>query len=324
MAMAEALRQRGHDVTLMPLYLPATAYLSAPEDAPVFYGAVSLFLRHRYAFFRRLPRSWFAPLDSWPILRFAARFAGATSPAGLEDLTLSMLRGPDGRQADELKLVAKWLADLPPSKRPERIMLSNTLLAGLAKTLKQAAHCPVVCWLQDEHVWTDAMDPQLRAPVLRAISDDARDIDRFIAVSAAYAQRMTPLLGLDPRHVTVIFPCLGPNAYRPTDVARRPATIGFLSRLSAEEGFGRFVDAFILLRRDPRFAGVRLSATGGPSADRHDLKRQLKKLSRARLLTDVAITPGRFSQDRNGFLSELTILSVPGGGNARSIRLLRD
>ncbi|MFA6633199.1 MAG: glycosyl transferase, partial [Kiritimatiellia bacterium] len=45
MALAEALRRRGHDVTLMPLYLPATAQAAAPDAVPVFYGAVSLYLR---------------------------------------------------------------------------------------------------------------------------------------------------------------------------------------------------------------------------------------------------------------------------------------
>ena len=312
-ALAEALRQRGHDVTLLPLYLPATAHTPAPDEVPVFYGAVTLYLRHRFAFLRRLPRAWFAPLDCWPVLRLASRFAGTTSAAGLEDLTLSMLRGPDGRQADELQLVAQWIAGLPPDEKPEVIMLSNALLAGLAETLKQAAHCPVICWLQDEHVWIDAMQPALRTSVLRVIAENARAVERFIAVSAAYARRMAPLLGLDPQRVSVVYPSLDPTAYRPADVARRPATVGFLSRLSAEEGFDRFVDAFILLRRDPRFTGVRLSATGGRSADRRCLKHQLRKLSQAGLLPDVTVAPDRFERDRTGFLSELTLLSVPGG-----------
>lgn len=313
MALAEALRLRGHAVTMMPLYLPATAHLPAPDEVPVFYGAVTLYLRHTYAFLRRLPRAWFAPLDSWPVLRLAARMAGSTSAAGLEDLTLSMLRGPDGRQADELRLVAEWIAGLPPDEKPEVILLSNALLAGLAGTLKQAARCPVVCWLQDEHVWTDAMDGALRAAVLRVMSQDARDIDGFIAVSAAYGERMAKLLDLDPARMRTVFPGLDPAAFRLAEVTRRPATVGFLSRLSAEEGFDRFVDAFILLRRDPRFAGVRLSATGGHSGDRSFLKRQKKKLAEAGLLADAMITPERFARDRVGFLSELTLLCVPGG-----------
>ena len=314
-AVSEALRQRGHTVTLMPLYLPATAHTPAPDHVPVFYGAVTLYLRHKYAFLRRLPRAWFAPLDSWPVLRIAARMAGATSSAGLDDLTLSMLSGPEGRQADELHLVAEWIERLPPAEKPEVIVLSNALLSGLASTLKRAAHCPVVCWLQDEHVWTDAMDPGLRSAVLRVMSTDAFNIDRFIAVSAAYADRMAHTLALDRARLSVVFPGLDPAAYRPTDVTRRPATIGYLSRLSAEDGFDRFVDAFILLRRDPRFSEVRLAATGGPSSDKRFLVRQKKKLTEAGLLQDAQISSERFAQDRFGFLAELTLLSVPGGAS---------
>ena len=313
MAVAEALRQRGHDVTLMPLYLPSTAHMPAPDEVPVFYGAVTLYLRHKFALLRRLPRAWFSPLDSWPILRLAALFAGSTSATGLEELTLSMLRGPEGRQADELRLVAEWVAGLPTDEKTEVIILSNALLAGLARTLKQAAHCPVVCWLQDEHVWTDAMGPTLRIAALNVMATNARDIDCFVAVSAAYAERMAAQLAIEPSRVRVVFPGLDPEAYRQTDVTRQPATIGFLSRLSAEEGFDRFVDAFILLRRDPRFADVRLSATGGPSADKHFLKDQMRKLAGADLLRDAAISTDRFAHDRFGFLSELTLLSVPGG-----------
>lgn len=313
MAMADALRQRGHEVTLMPLYLPVAAGMTEPSEVPVFYGAVTLYLRHKYAFLRRLPRAWFAPLDSWPVLRFAARFAGSTSAAGLEDLTLSMLRGEDGRQADELRRVTEWITGLPATSTPDVIVLSTALLAGLAKALKQAAGCPVVCWLQDEHVWTDAMTPGLRDAVLGVMAADACEVDRFVAVSAAYAERVTPQMGLDPQRVSVVFPGIDPAAYRPADVALQPPVIGFLSRLSAEEGFDRFVEAFVLLRRDPCFTKVRLSATGGPSAEKGFLKRQLKKLSDAGLAQAATISTDRFAQDRFGFLSELTLLSVPGG-----------
>ena len=312
-ALADALRQRGHAVTLMPLYLPATASMPQPVDVPIFYGAVSLYLRHRYACLRRLPHAWFGPLDRWPVLRLAARFAGSTSAKGLEDLTLSMLRGMGGRQADELRSVCDWLTALPPGSKPDVIVLSNALLLGLAAALKQAARCPVACWLQDEHVWIDAMTPDLRNAVLRVMSADAHAADRFVAVSASYAARMADSLSLDPSRVSVVFPGIDPAAYRSADVTRRPAVIGYLSRLAAAEGFDRFVDAFLRLRRNPRFADARLAATGGPAAEKGFLKRQLKKLAAAGVLRDTEISPDRFANDRFGFLSELTLLSVPGG-----------
>jgi glycosyltransferase involved in cell wall biosynthesis len=312
-AIAEALRGQGHSVTLLPLYLPATMSMPRPTDVPVFYGAVSLYLRHRFAVLRHLPRAWFAPLDRWPVLRVAARFAGTTSARGLEDLTLSMLRGADGQQAEELARVCEWLQALPPDERPDAIILSNALLAGLAVALKAAAHCPVLCWLQDEHVWFDAMAPDLRQAVIEMIAADARAIDRFVAVSRYYAQEMAQAIGLSPGQVAVVHPGLDSGEYRAADVTRRPRTIGFLSRLAPAEGFDRFVEAFLLLRREPRFADVRLAATGGPPAERGFLRHQKRRLEWGGAGAVAEISTSRFVADRVGFLAELTLLSVPGG-----------
>ena len=209
-------------------------------------------------------------------------------------------------------MVEAWLEGLTPESRPDVIVLSNALLLGLAASLRRAAGCPVVCWLQDEHVWIDAMAPDLRAAVLRVMAAEARAVDVFVAVSAYYAGRMTALLGLDAARLRVVFPGLDPAAYTPADMERRPATVGFLSRLSAAEGFDRFVEAYLLLRRDPRFADVRLAATGGPSPDRGFLKRQRARLAAAGALQDADISADRFVRDRFGFLSGLTLLCVPG------------
>ena len=56
-ALVRALRAQGHDALLVPLYLPAFADDPAPAGpAPVFYGAVNLYLEHQFPWFRRWPR----------------------------------------------------------------------------------------------------------------------------------------------------------------------------------------------------------------------------------------------------------------------------
>ena len=51
---------------------------------------------------RRMPL-WFQHfLDSPAVLDFAARRAGSTRAEGLEEMTLSMLRGEEGNQSEEL------------------------------------------------------------------------------------------------------------------------------------------------------------------------------------------------------------------------------
>ncbi len=312
-SICDALRTAGHEVTMLPLYLPATADAPAPDDVPIFYSAVTLYLRHKYSWMRRLPRSWFRPLDSWPVLLFAAKFAGTTSATGLEDLTLSMLQGMEGRQAEDLALLAEWVESLPPKEQPDIIILSNALLMGLAQRLKAAAGCPVVCWLQDEHVWTDPMHESLKQSVIKTMRDDAHHVDQFVSVSQYYRDFMSTLLEVEKDTIAVINPGLAVDQYPKTDVASRPYKIGFLSRLSKDEGFGIFVDAFIELRKNPVFKGVQISATGGASPDKKFMGRQLRKLKDAGLTDDTRISYKRFNEDRCTFLSELTLLSVPGG-----------
>ena len=312
-SVCDALRKAGHELTMLPLYLPATADAAAPEDIPLFYSAVTLYLRHKYSWMRKLPRRWFRPLDTWPVLKLAAHFAGSTSASGLEDLTLSMLRGMEGRQAEDLEMLGEWVEALPQEDRPDIIILSNALLIGLAKRLKEAAGCPVLCWLQDEHVWTDAMHDSLKQAVLRTMREEAKHVDRFIAVSEYYRDTMSEILDVGPKQISVIYQALNVKEYTLADMCVVPRRIGFLSRLAASEGFDVFVDAFIELRKDPQFSDVKLSATGGPSPDKKFMKRQLAKLRKAGLEKDVELSPDRFVKERREFLSELTLLSVPGG-----------
>jgi len=312
LSVCKALEKHGHEVTMLPLYLPATADATAPDDVPVFYSAVTLYLRHKYRWLHRLPRSWFKPLDSWPVLKLAARFAGSTSASGLEDLTLSMLRGMEGRQAEDLAMLAEWVESLASDDRPDIIILSNALLMGLAKRLKEAAGCPVFCWLQDEHVWTNAMHESLKRTVLKAMRDDAEHVDRFIAVSQYYRDVMSGQLGVEKSAIDVIYPGVNAEEYTQSDPAATPQKIGFLSRLSQEEGFETFVDAFIELRKDPLFRSVKIAATGGPSPDKSFLPQQLRKLQKAGLAKDAEISLDRFAKDRFAFLSELSLLCIPG------------
>jgi glycosyltransferase involved in cell wall biosynthesis len=314
-----ALRKSGHEVTMLPLYLPATADAAAPDEIPVFYSAVTLYLRHKYPWLHKLPRSWFKPLDSWPVLKFAARFAGSTSASGLEDLTLSMLRGMQGHQAEDLAMLAEWVESLPQGDKPDLIILSNALLMGLAERLKTAANAPVICWLQDEHVWTDAMHTSLKNAVLRTMREEAGHVDRFISVSSYYRSVMSTQLEIDKSAIEVIYPGIDITEYTLADIDARPQKIGFLSRLSKDEGFDTFVDAYIELRENPEFDNVKLSATGGPSPDKNFLRQQMCKLKEAGLTADVDISFERFAKDRYSFLAELTLLSVPGGSSPEAL-----
>ena len=58
------LEKLGHDVELVPLYLPLTAEGSGPSGSTqIFFGGINTYFRDKSRFFRRLPRSLTRALD---------------------------------------------------------------------------------------------------------------------------------------------------------------------------------------------------------------------------------------------------------------------
>ena len=76
-ALIKALRAKGHDALMAPLYLPMiTDVDDAGEGAPVKVGGISLYLQQKFPFFHKLPegiRKWF---DADKRLRWAAQHMG--------------------------------------------------------------------------------------------------------------------------------------------------------------------------------------------------------------------------------------------------------
>jgi hypothetical protein len=120
-ALFGALRARGEAVAPVSLYLPPYRDGSNfGEGTPVFFGAINVYLQEKSALFRKTPAwidRWF---DSPRILGWAAKMADPTRSAGLEEMTLSMLRGGKGRQSKELE---RLIAFLKAGERPDVVHL---------------------------------------------------------------------------------------------------------------------------------------------------------------------------------------------------------
>ena len=99
-ALVKALRKLGHDVLMVPLYLPLQAdKVEQVSNAPLFFGGVNIYLQQKLSLFRRTPRwidRWF---DSRGLLEWAGRKAGMTNARDLGETTISMLEGEDGRSS---------------------------------------------------------------------------------------------------------------------------------------------------------------------------------------------------------------------------------
>lgn len=309
--MVKGLRRLGHDVIMVPMYLPLfeSGGDIVAASSPVFYGAVSLYLRHRFPSLRRLPRRWFQWMDAQSVLKMAARRAGSTRARGYEDLTLSMLAGPLGQQADELERLIHWLSS---EAHPDVVHLSNALLLGLAGELKHRLGARIVCSLQDEDTWVDAMDEPVANQLWRAMAAQGRVVDRFVAVSRYYADCMQQRLEVADARMRVVPVGIDMEGHAAAPVGEHPPVIGFLSRLAEAEGFGLLVDALMLLKAHAKLGGLKLRATGGSTTDNDALLHDCRRKLAARGWADaLEVLPSFDRPARLAFLHGLTVLSVP-------------
>ncbi len=308
--LIKTLKGMGHEVTMVPLYLPLS--VETPEvtgDTPVFYGAVNIYLKQMIPFYRKVPMWFERLLDSPKILKWAAKKSGSTNAPGLEEMTLSTLRGENGNQASELDHLISWLKK---SEKPDVIHLSNALLLGLARRMKNELNVPVVCSLEDENVWIDPMDEDYREQIWGTMADRAIDVDAFIAVSEYYANYMKNHMRLSDEKLHTVHTGVNLNGYEPASLSFSPPTIGFLCRMGEPFGLGILVDAFIKLKKENKFKNLRLRITGGYTADDAKfIKSVQKKLIKEKVIDDVNFV-GDFSiRNRKEFLKSLSVLSVP-------------
>ena len=309
-ALVRALRARGHDALMVPLYLPFVAEETAvAQDTPIFLGGLSVFLAQKYPRLRRVP-AWLNRLFSSPaLLRQLARFAGLTSARDLGESTLAMLRGENGRQAGELDRLIEWLRPLPP---PEVICLSNSLLAGMAARLKREFHCPVVCTLQGEASFLDELPQDYRTIAWELLAERAADVDHFIAVSGYFGDLMRSRLGLNTARVTVIHPGIAVENFAPAATPPSAPTVGYLARMHPTKGLATLVDAFLRLQKEKTVPGLRLRIAGAQTGgDVPFVKKLADKISSAGQAAAVDWLPNLDRPAKTDFLRSLSVFSVP-------------
>jgi len=315
-ALVQALRRQEMDVVMMPMYLPMfTDGDPVQANTPVFFGGINVWLQQQVPLFRKTPRWLDRLFDSKWMLRRAAKMEGTTSPAGLGPMTISMLEGSDGNQRKEVVRLVEWLKE---HEQPDIIHISNALLIGLAADLKAALDVPVVCSLQDEDEWLDKIDSPHDEACWKAISERCGDVDRFVAVSHWYADRMSERLKIARDRIDVVHIGIDLNGYEQASLDLDPPVIGYLSRMNESLGLGRLVDAFIELRNAPpdkknRGAGSAcLRATGGMVGTDCDYVKALRKKLRAHgLEKDVEFIEDFSREHRLAFLKSLSVLCVP-------------
>jgi glycosyltransferase involved in cell wall biosynthesis len=310
--LVAALLALGHDALLIPTYTPLTTDEPDVSQKRVFFGGINVYLQQKLALFRHTPWLIDRFLDAPRLLRWVGRFAVRTRAEDLGELTVSMLKGEQGYQRKELQKLVSWLA---AEVRPDLVTLTSALLSGLVHEIKARLGVPVLCALQGDDIFLEALPERARAQALALVRDHCREIDGFIATSAYYADFMAGYLAIPRERIHVVHPGLnlaGHGGSRAGGDVARPYTIGYFARICPEKGLHVLVDAFRILRQTPGGPACRLRISGWLGANHRpyfaDVHRRLKGWG---LASDVEHVESSDHASKVRFLQSLDVLSVP-------------
>jgi glycosyltransferase involved in cell wall biosynthesis len=313
--LVATLKRMGHDVLMVPLYLPLTLdETDQSAGTPIFFSGINVYLEQKSSFFRAMPSWLHGILRARPLLKWAAGRASGTRAQELGDITLSMLRGEEGHQARELNELLVWLRSLP---KPDIICLSNVLLIGMARKLSADLACPVVCMLQGEDAFLDLLPEPYRAQSWAALAERARDVRLFGAASGYFGKTMTRRLSLPEGQTRVVYNGINLDGFdaapaRENLDSSRPPVLGFLSRMCREKGLDIVVATYIELRRRGRIRDLRLHIAGGcGKADEAVLAAAKADLERAGVLDAVEFHPNVTRSEKIEFLRGIDVFCVP-------------
>ncbi len=309
-ALIKALRSRGHDALMAPLYLPlVNDREAASPEIPVQVGGISLYLQQKLPWFRHLPRALHRWLNKPDRLRGAARRMGMTSARDLGEMTLGALLGEEGRQWPEWQRLIDWIRT---EARPDVVSLSNSLLLGLCPVIQRDLGIPVVVSLQGEDSFLDTLVDPYREQAWAAMRRNAQHAARLVAPSRFYADLMREKLGVDAERLAVVPNGLDANSFSVADPDPNWPVIGYFARMIHGKGLTTLVDAFIELARRGSVPRVKLKIGGAKTAaDEKYVAGLMAKLQQAGCAQRVEWHPNLSFADKLKFFRNLTVLSVP-------------
>jgi len=305
--LAATLIEQGRDVVMIPLYTPLKVDEIDTAPGRVYFGGINVFLQQASPVFGRSPRLVRRVLDSRLLLRATGRYSSRTQAEDLGPLSVSILRGAEGRQGAELTRLIDALVNL----RPDVINVANLMFVGAARALKEALSVPVVCTLSGEDIFLDALKEPYRSEAFSLIREAGRNVDAFVAVSRYYADHAARHFGLDPARVYTV-----PMGVRVEEFeydglpVQRPFTIGYFARICHAKGFSNACQAFVELRRRGR--ACRLIAGGYlGQADRADFARAVAMMKREGIAQHFSYVGEVDRRGKLAFFRSVDVLTVP-------------
>lgn len=300
----------GYNVTAFPLYLlPDSNNSGISFESDVFFGAVSMYLREKFSFFQKMPAFMDKILDSGPMLKLAARKAGTTRTEGFEETTLGMISGDQSGRTREVERLVRQMIKI---EQPDIIHISNALIMGLARQLKNVLGIPIVCSIQNEDDWIDDMIEPYQSMAWKMIGEESVNIDAFISPSLYYKNLFIEKTGVKGENIHVVPSGIEKNVIKTERKKPFVPSLGYYSRVNYHNGFDKLVDAFIKIKSGNLLNDLELHICGGyTSDDKKFVREQYNKIRKNGLNNKIKMYHDFHGKTKIEFFSNIDIMSVP-------------
>jgi len=287
-ALAKAMRGIGVDCVLQPIYTPIRTDDKSIANHQMFFGGIHIYLLQQFPWLKYLPRPLRRWLDWEPLIRFATRKSAAYDAKQLGELSISMLQGLEGRQADEVDRLSHWLSD---QMKPDAIIFTNLLIGGCLPELSRLIpNAQRVVLLQGDDIFLDHLPQAEREMALQLCRSLVPWVDRFVTHSHFYAAKMAALLCIPSERIQVTPLSIDLHPFQAID--HHPLAhglekesgefrLGYFARIAPEKGLHHLVNAFISLANQPEHVNLTLHVAGWLGEHQHDyfegLRRQINE-----------------------------------------------
>ncbi|HUP78100.1 MAG TPA: glycosyltransferase family 4 protein [Pirellula sp.] len=311
-ALAKSFIRQGHDCILIPAYTPIRTDDQDVSIDRIFMGGINVYLQQKMPWLAYMPRWLDSVLNQSWIISPLTKNAGKTSPNLLGALTISMLRGTQGRQRKEFRRLLDWLST---DIQPDVMVFTNLLIGGGIPEVKRMGSTRVFVTLQGDDIFLNSLPSKFRMRAIELMQSLVPFIDGFLIHSEDYADRMASLLQIPTSKIHIVPLGIDVSDFR--NLGRKKTepeafTIGYLARMAPEKGLHRLVDAFISIAARPEAKHAKLKFAGWMGPQHTEFWNEQKtKLDRAGL-SDRWEYRGSISRDEKAkFLNSIDLFCVP-------------
>ncbi len=239
----KAIINLGAEATLIPTYTPIRVDEQNMTGSPVFLGGINIYLNFRSRIWRSLPRFFKHWLDTPWIINLATKFGVSNDAHELGALTVTLLEGEQGPELMEIEELAQYVGE---QLKPDVVCLSNALLSGTIKKIKEYFSGPLFCVLQGDDVFLEELGAPYRLLALELIRQNIQQLDGVLVHSDYYREFMSDYLGVPVDHFQKVLLGIDLEGHdgTPNENADEPFTIGFFARICKEKGLHNVVQAF--------------------------------------------------------------------------------